>query len=91
VNQATAKATLTQIINIVYKRFELDVERWGAQNLVISETAEVSDLSPNRVSVEELEHLAEHSDIKRDRYEANYWSKRCTTCPTYHLQDVHER
>jgi hypothetical protein len=26
VNQATAKATLTQIINIVYKRFELDVE-----------------------------------------------------------------
>ncbi|KAH9575107.1 hypothetical protein CY35_01G094700 [Sphagnum magellanicum] len=64
VNQATAKATLTQIINIVYKRFELDVERWGAQNLVISETAEVSDLSPNRVSVEELEHLAGHSDIK---------------------------
>ncbi|CAM6125431.1 unnamed protein product [Calypogeia fissa] len=76
VNQATAKATLTQMINIVFKRMESEAQdsegppasghasTSNEGSSVETEKAEGNGTETGAVSLEELQHLAGDADIK---------------------------
>lgn len=67
VNQATAKATLMQMMSTVFKRMESDTERAEARKVDQGDSSSLENPSgptANQMSVEDLKHLSGLADIK---------------------------